>query len=279
MCGEVSYELSPAQGWGGGKALSKEEATEWMRRLRENVDTLCFEAVGVSVDDLRGVEWLNGVGRTARGGCVIPDMQCEDDVKSIRGIMEDPKCLWLQVDVSGGGWASDDAPVVVEDGYVSVRAGDLLGAGECGEVALLHAPPPAPAVALPLREVARDLGLSLGNDDNEYDSDVEMKSSPLALRIARRLGRLGGRSAKPAVESVVLFPGVRALPVERGRPVREGTVPDSVDGDDSEDDGGLGDTGVLKMNDSACGGGSGDGRCVCSYETELWHLNGKVKKL
>ena len=28
VCGEVSYELSPAQGWGGGKALSEEEATE-----------------------------------------------------------------------------------------------------------------------------------------------------------------------------------------------------------------------------------------------------------
>ena len=145
-----------------------------MRRLHENVDTLCFEAVGVSVDDLRGVEWLNGVGRAARGGCVIPNMQNEDDVKSIRGVMEDPKCLWLQVDVSGGRWASGDAPVVVEDGYVSAGAGGLLGAGECGEIALVPAPPLAPAVALPVRQVAGDLGLSLGNDTDEYDSDVEM---------------------------------------------------------------------------------------------------------
>ena len=56
MCGEVGYELSPAKEWGGGRALSEEEATDWMRRLDENVGTLCFEAVGVSVDNLRGVE-------------------------------------------------------------------------------------------------------------------------------------------------------------------------------------------------------------------------------
>ena len=84
---------------------------------------------------------------------------------------------------------------------------------------------------------------------------------------------------KPAVESMVLFPAVPALPTERGRPVREGTVPDSVDGDYSEDDDGLGDTGTLRMNDPACGGGSRDGRCVCSCEAELGHLNGKVRKL
>ena len=76
MCGEVSYELSPARGWGGGKVLSEEEATDWMRRLAVNADTLCFKAVGVSVDNLRGVEWLNGVGRAARDGCVTPNMQC-----------------------------------------------------------------------------------------------------------------------------------------------------------------------------------------------------------
>ena len=116
VCSEVSYELSRAQGWWGGKALSEEEATEWMRRLHENVDTLCFEAVGVSVDDLWGVEWLNGVGRAARGGCVIPDMRSKDNVKSIRGIMEDPRCLWLQIDVNGDGWASDDAPFSLEMG-------------------------------------------------------------------------------------------------------------------------------------------------------------------
>ena len=26
-----------------------------------------------------------------------------DDVKSVRGLMEDPRCLWLQVDM-GGSW-------------------------------------------------------------------------------------------------------------------------------------------------------------------------------
>ena len=66
--------MSPARGWGGGKALSEEEAADWMRRLNVNTGTLCFEAVGVSVDDLRGVEWLNGVERAARVGCVIPNM-------------------------------------------------------------------------------------------------------------------------------------------------------------------------------------------------------------
>ena len=73
MCGEVGYKLSPARGWGGGKALHDEgEAIEWMRSLKENPSVLCFEAVGVAVDNLRGVEWLNGVGRKARDGCVIP---------------------------------------------------------------------------------------------------------------------------------------------------------------------------------------------------------------
>ena len=78
---------------------------------------------------------------------------------------------------------------------------------------------------------------------------------------------------------MVLFPAVPALPMERGRPVREGTVPDSVDGDDSESDDGLGDTGILGTNDPACGGGSRDGRCECSCEAELGHLNRKVGKL
>ena len=64
-------------------------------RLAANVDTMCFDMVGVSKDDLRGVEWLNGVGRAARNRCVIVDMQKVDEVKMIRRIMEDPKCLWL----------------------------------------------------------------------------------------------------------------------------------------------------------------------------------------
>ena len=86
--------MSPARGWGGGKALSgEEEAIDWMRRLKENTSTLCFEAVGVAVDDLRVVEWLNGVGRSARDGCVTPNMQSEDDVKTVRGLMDDPRCM------------------------------------------------------------------------------------------------------------------------------------------------------------------------------------------
>ena len=54
--------------------MSEEEATMWISRLAANVDTLCLEAVGVSMDDLRGVEWLNGVGRFARDRCVVPNM-------------------------------------------------------------------------------------------------------------------------------------------------------------------------------------------------------------
>ena len=129
MCEGVGYELSPADRWGNGAALDEETATEWIRKLKANVDTLCFDAVGVSVDDLRGVEWLNGVGRLARDGCVAVDMQCEDVVKSIRGLMDNPECLWLQVDVSGGGWTPCDAPVVVDDGYVVAGALDEVGAG------------------------------------------------------------------------------------------------------------------------------------------------------
>ena len=79
--------MSPAQGWGGGKVPSEEEAADWMRRLAVNADTLCLETGGVSVDNLRGVEWLNGVGRAAREGCVVVDMQRKDDVKTVRGIM------------------------------------------------------------------------------------------------------------------------------------------------------------------------------------------------
>ena len=50
------YELSPVYGWAGGKVMNEEEATEWIRRLAGNLDTLCFAAVGVSKDHLRGVE-------------------------------------------------------------------------------------------------------------------------------------------------------------------------------------------------------------------------------
>ena len=93
MCGDVGYELSPAVGWGSGKVMSEEEDTNWIRRFAANPDTLCFEVVGVSVDHLSGVEWLNRVGREARDGNVIVDMQNVDEVRTIRGIMEDSKCL------------------------------------------------------------------------------------------------------------------------------------------------------------------------------------------
>ena len=78
---------------------------------------------------------------------------------------------------------------------------------------------------------------------------------------------------------MVLFPAVLALLTERGCPVREGTVPDSVEGDDSEDDDGFSDTGILGTNDPACDGGSRDGGCVCSCKAELGHLNVRVRKL
>ena len=194
-------------------------------RLATNVDTLCYDAVGVSSVDLKGVEWLNGVGRAARDGCVVLGMQKTDEVVSIRRLMEDPGCLWLQIDVSGGGWASDDAPVVVDDGYMAAGAADELVAGGGGVV-----PPPCPPqVALPMSEVARELGLR-GFDDDDSVSDVDMESSPLVARAARRLGTPGGDSVRPEVGPVVLFPAVPVLPAAGGRPLQEGTVPDSVDG-------------------------------------------------
>ena len=97
VCEEVGYELSPARGWGGGKALIEEEATDCIRRLAANAGTLCYEAVGVSVDNLKGVEWLNGVAREAREGCVRLNMQVEADVKTIRGI-------WRAQSVCGYKW-------------------------------------------------------------------------------------------------------------------------------------------------------------------------------
>ena len=195
---------------GGGKALrGEEEAIEWMRKLGENVDALCFEAVGVSVDDLRGVEWLNSVGRRARVGCVIPNMQKEDDVKSVRGMMNDPKCIWLQVDVGGGGWAPCDAPVAIDDGYVA--AGGLVGpgvaAGGSGE------PPAAPQVALTIRDAAGDLGLPWDDGDDDSGSDVDMGSSPLAAKSGRGVRGSKRAGAGPLVEPVVLFP---AVPVSTG---------------------------------------------------------------
>ena len=74
MCGEVCYELSPAQGWAGGKALNEKEAAELMRRVAANANTLYWEALEVAVDHLRGVEWSNRVGRKARDVCKVADM-------------------------------------------------------------------------------------------------------------------------------------------------------------------------------------------------------------
>ena len=74
MYKEVGYKLSPAERWAGGSVIDEETATNWIVRLAANVNTVCFEAVGVSKDDLRGVEWLNGVRRVATSGCVIVDM-------------------------------------------------------------------------------------------------------------------------------------------------------------------------------------------------------------
>ena len=116
VCEGVGYELFPVDKWTGGSVMSDEEAIVWIRRLAANVEKLCFEVVGVSKDDLRGMEWLNGVGWAARNGCMIVDMQKVDDVKMVRGIIEYLGCLWLQVDMGGGGWASSDSCVVVDDG-------------------------------------------------------------------------------------------------------------------------------------------------------------------
>ena len=43
-------------------------------RVAANADALCWEAVGVLVNHLRGVEWLNSVGRKGRDVCKVVDM-------------------------------------------------------------------------------------------------------------------------------------------------------------------------------------------------------------
>ena len=268
----MGYELSPAKGCGGGKALSEEEASDWMRRLAANAGSQCFEAVGVSVDDLRGVGWLNGVGRTAREGCVRPNMQVEADVQSVRGMMEHPLCLWIQVDVGGGEWAPCDTLAVVDDGYVAAGAlGEVVGEADD---AVAPAPPPVPPVALGIRDVAGGLGLPWDDTADDSESDVDMGTSPLAARAGRRLVQSGGGRAGPLVEPVVLFPAVPVLPSAVRSLPRAGTVPDSVDGGESDlDDGDESD------EDPACGGGSRAGGCACSCATELGHLSGKIRKL
>ena len=169
--------------------MDEELATEWIQKLSANADTLCFEAVGVSVDNLKGVEWLNGVRRLARDGCVVADMQYEDVVRSIKKLMDNTEYLWLQVDVSGGGWAPCDAPVVVDDGYVAAGA---LG-GVVANVGGAVAPPPAPQVVLTIRGVAGELGLPWDEDCDRSDSNMDMGSSLLADRAGGgRRGRGGG---------------------------------------------------------------------------------------
>ena len=51
--------------------------------------------MGVSKNDLRCVEWVNGVGRKGKHDCEVADMQRVDVVARVWGLMEDPSCLWL----------------------------------------------------------------------------------------------------------------------------------------------------------------------------------------
>ena len=47
-------------------------------------------------------------------------------MKMVRGLMEDPRWVWLQIDMSGGRSATCDVPVVIDNRYVA--------ASELGEV-------------------------------------------------------------------------------------------------------------------------------------------------
>ena len=232
------------------------EATERIRRLTANGGTLCFEVVGGSKDGLQGVELLNGMGRAVRNGCVVLGMQKEDEVRTVRGLIEDPWCLWLQVDVGGGRWAPKDAHTVVDDGYVVAGSGDGLKAGVSGTA--VH--PPVPLVVLSLWEVAQELGTCMSDDDgdsdSDSDSDVHMWSSPLVVRVARRVRGAGLGSAGPGVGLVGLFPVAPALPAMGRRSVCGGTIADSVEGGDSEFEDGLWED-DFDLNDPACGGGGG----------------------
>ena len=140
--------------------------------------------------------------------------------------MDDPRCLWLQVDVSGGGWAPCDAPVVVDDGCVA--SDGLVEAGMTAGGAV--EPPPAPQVALAIRDVAVGLGLPWSDGGGDSDSDLDMGSSPLWARGGRRLGVSGRGGAGGLVEPVLLFPAVPVVAATAGSRSRGGTVPDSVDG-------------------------------------------------
>ena len=86
--------------------------------------------------------------------------------------------------------------------------------------------------------------------------------------------------AGPLVEPLVLFPAVLVLPSAMGNLSRGVTVSESVDRGESESgDCLVGATDFDVRKDPACGGGSRAGRCECSCEAELGHLNGKVRKL
>ena len=183
----MSYPL--LTGGGGESGMDEEAAASWIKRLKANVDTLCFEAVGVASDHLVGVEWLNKVGRAVRDGCVSVGIQSVDEVKTVRGIMENPRCLWLQIDVSGGGWAPYDAPVIVNDGYVAAGSGEALVAAASGDVGEL----PASPLALTIRNVADGLGLPWNDASGDSESNVEMESSPLRARAGRQLVMSGCR--------------------------------------------------------------------------------------
>ena len=140
--------------------------------------------------------------------------------------------------------------------------------------------PAAPLVAPSLRVVAEELGVLVDGDRSDSDSDVNMESSPLRAAAVRRLGRSGMRSFRTGESaSVVLFPAVPLLGVAEGCPVHEETVPDSADGGELVLDDDLIGIFDSELDDPACGGGSRAGRCECSYEAELVHLNRKVRRL
>ena len=87
-------------------------------------------------------------------------------VAEVRELLGRPECLWLQIDVGGGWWASCDALADVDDGYVAAGK-DIAGV-----------PPLAPQVALSIRAVAEELGVPVDDKDNSSDSDVDMGLSP-----------------------------------------------------------------------------------------------------
>ena len=63
-----------------------------------------------------------------------------------------------------------------------------LGVGVSGAVAQLAVPP----VVLPLQRVAEELRVLIDNDNGGSNLDINMDSSLLAARAARRLGGSGG---------------------------------------------------------------------------------------